>query len=135
VLDTAARLLAPFILLFAAYVVAHGHYGPGGGFQGGVILATALILVRLVRGGRQRWALGPDASLALASAGLALYAGIGFLALAFGGRFLEYAALPLDLAPAQRRALGSFGIEVGVGLAVMGVILVLFDTLTGPEEE
>jgi multicomponent Na+:H+ antiporter subunit B len=132
VLDTAVRLLAPFVLLFAAYVVTHGHYGPGGGFQGGVILAVALILVRIVRGEKTSWGLGRGRSLALASAGLALYAGIGFLALVSGGRFLDYGAARLALAPVQLRALGSFGVEVGVGLAVMGVILLLFDTLAGP---
>jgi hypothetical protein len=51
--------------------------------------------------------------------------------MAFGGSFLDYAALPLDLAPAQLRALGSLGVETGVGLAVMGVVLLLFDTLAG----
>jgi hypothetical protein len=87
--------------------------------------------VRLVRGARTRWTLRPAQSLAVAGAGLALYAGIGFLAMAFGGSFLDYAALPLDLAPAQLRALGSLGVETGVGLAVMGVVLLLFDTLAG----
>jgi len=134
ILDTAVRLLAPMVLLFAVYVVAHGHYGPGGGFQGGVIAAIALLLVQLVRGGRTRWALGARASLALAGAGLALYAGIGFLALAFGGSFLDYGAAPLPLAPAQLRALGSFGVEVGVGLAVTGVVLLLVGALTGRGE-
>jgi multicomponent Na+:H+ antiporter subunit B len=134
VLDTAVRLLAPFVLLFAAYVLTHGHYGPGGGFQAGVLFAIGLLLVRLVRGERTRWALGPRASLALAGAGLALYLGIGFLGPLFGGGFLDYGAAPLDLPPAQLRALGSFGVEVGVGLAVGGVVLVLFDALARATE-
>ena len=135
VLDAAARLLTPFILLFAAYVITHGHYGPGGGFQGGVILAAALILVRLVRGRRQSWGLGPTASLWLASGGLALYAGIGFLGLAFGGSFLDYGVLPLPLDPAHVRAAGSFGIEVGVGLGVMGVMVLIFECLIAWEQK
>ena len=57
VLDAACRLLVPFILLFALYVVAHGHYSPGGGFQGGTIIAAAIIMIRLVRGRATGWGL------------------------------------------------------------------------------
>jgi len=134
VLDTAVRILTPFILLFALYVVAHGHYSPGGGFQGGVILAAALILVNLVHGKDVRWGLRPSTCLTIAAAGLTLYLGIGFLAMAFGGGFLDYGALPLGLAPAQVRAVGTLGIEVGVGLAVMGVLVLVFDALMAWEQ-
>ena len=48
VLDAAVRLLTPFLMLFSAYVLVHGHYSPGGGFPGGAVLAGALVLVRLV---------------------------------------------------------------------------------------
>ena len=134
VLDTAVRLLTPSILLFALYVIGHGHYSPGGGFQGGVISAAALIVVRLVRGRRESWGLDTAESLALAAAGLVLYAGIGFLALLFGGNFLDYGALPLGIDPPYVRVVGSFGIEVGVGLAVMGVMILIFETLVGEEK-
>ncbi|MBM4298745.1 MAG: sodium:proton antiporter, partial [Deltaproteobacteria bacterium] len=50
IVDGVARLLVPFIQIFALYVISHGHYGPGGGFQGGVILAAALMLLRLILG-------------------------------------------------------------------------------------
>lgn len=134
VLDTASRLLTPFIFVFAAYVVAHGHVSPGGGFQGGILLAAALILVRLVR--RERtWGLSPRGALVAACTGVAIFAATGFAALAFGGRFLDYGALPLPLDPAATRAAGSLVIEVGVGLGVMGVMLLIFDALGGPLEE
>ncbi|HUG52800.1 MAG TPA: MnhB domain-containing protein [Vicinamibacteria bacterium] len=134
-LETAVRLLTPFILLFAAYVVGHGHSSPGGGFQGGVVMAAALILIRMVHGGDVRWGLRPATSLGVAAAGLVLYIAIGLLAIVFGGRFLDYGALPLPLAPAQVRATGTFGIEVGVALTVMGVMVFLCDALMGWEEE
>ena len=134
-LDVVVRLLTPFILLFAAYVIGHGHYSPGGGFQGGVILAGALILIRLVRGRGASWGLGPEASLGVASAGLVLYAGIGFASLFFGGNYLDYGALPLPLDPAHVRAAGSFGIEVGVGMGVMGVMVLIFDSLIAWEQK
>jgi len=45
---TGVRLLFPVLLLFGVYVVVHGHLSPGGGFQGGVIIATAFVLRLLV---------------------------------------------------------------------------------------
>ena len=47
VLRVIAKLLIPFILLFGFYVQMHGDYGPGGGFQAGVIVAAAFILYAL----------------------------------------------------------------------------------------
>ncbi len=134
VLDAAARLLTPFILLFAAYVIVHGHYGPGGGFQGGVIMAAALILVRLVRGHRQSWGLSPAASLCLASGGVVAFTAIGLLGLAFGGNFLDYGVLPLPLEAGQVRAVSTFGIELGVGLGVTGAVVLIFESLIAREE-
>jgi multicomponent Na+:H+ antiporter subunit B len=131
VVDAATRLLVPFIMLFAAYVVAHGHYSPGGGFQGGVILAAALILVRLVRGSATEWGLTRDRAVVLACAGVLFYAAIGFVSLLGEGEFLDYGALPLDLDPARLHAVGSFGIEVGVAMGVVGVMVVIFDALVG----
>ena len=131
VLDTASRLLTPLIITFAAYVVAHGHLSPGGGFQGGILLAAVLILVRLVRQDRT-WGLSPRAALMTACAGVALYAATGFAALAFGGRFLDYGVLPLPLESAAIRAAGSLTIEIGVGLGVMGVMALIFEALAGP---
>lgn len=134
VLEPAARLLTPFILTFAAYVVAHGHSSPGGGFQGGVLLAAAVILVRLVRRDRA-WGLSRHAALAAACAGTGLFVVVGLAALPFAGRYLDYGALPLPLAPASVRALGSLTVEIGIALGVMGVMVVVFDTLVRPGGE
>ena len=129
VLDAASRLLVPFVLLFAAYVVAHGHGGPGGGFQGGVLLAAGLILVKLVRGRPGRWDIGTRTALSLGCVGVALFALIGLASLPFGGAFLDYAAPGWLADPVATRVLGTLGIEIGVALTVMGVILVVFDAL------
>ena len=50
VLRVIGRLLIPFILLFALYVQFHGDFGPGGGFQAGVIIAAGLIFFALTHG-------------------------------------------------------------------------------------
>lgn len=78
-LDAASRLMTPFILMFGAYVVMHGHDSPGGGFQGGVIIAACVILVRLVRGRAGGWNLSPETALALTCAGVGIFVGVGLL--------------------------------------------------------
>ncbi len=45
ILQTASKLLFPFITLFGIYVMTYGHLGPGGGFQGGVIIASGVLLM------------------------------------------------------------------------------------------
>ena len=130
VLEAVCRLFVPFMVLFAFYVVIHGHDSPGGGFQGGVILAAAVILVRLVRGEETALGLGRRGALVLSCLGPACYAGIGLLAMAWGGNFLDYGALPLPLEPAEVRAMGTLGIEIGVAMGVTGVIVVIFDALS-----
>lgn len=50
IVRTIARLLFPFMFLFGAYVVAHGHLTPGGGFPGGVIIAASFVMLILAYG-------------------------------------------------------------------------------------
>jgi len=124
------------MLMFGAYVVIHGHYSPGGGFQGGVIFAVAVILARLVHGRDARWGIRPRMALGLACAGAGFYMAIGLLGLLFQGNFLDYDMLPLPLNGAEVRAVGTLGIEIGVALAVTGVLTLIFDALAGmPDEE
>jgi multicomponent Na+:H+ antiporter subunit B len=44
ILRTASAFLAPILLLFGVYIFVHGHLTPGGGFQGGVIIAASVVL-------------------------------------------------------------------------------------------
>ena len=134
-LDAACRLMVPFMLLFALYVIAHGHDSPGGGFQGGTILAATIILIRMVHGQEQTWGLDRVRALRLACAGIALYAGIGVLSLLWQGHYLDYGVLPLPVPTPQVRALGILGIEIGVVMGVTGVFVLIFDALTAWGEE
>jgi len=128
-LDAAARLLVPFMWLFAAYVLIHGHDSPGGGFQAGVILAASLILLRLVRGQDSRPGLTSRDAVTCACAGPLLYGGIGVASLLSGGNFLDYGVLPLPMDPVQVRVIGTLGIETGVMVGVTGVLVLIFDVL------
>lgn len=135
ILDAACRLLVPFMLLFALYVIAHGHDSPGGGFQGGTIIAATIMLIRMVHGQEHTWGLHRVGALRLACAGIALYAGIGLLSVLLQGQYLDYGVLPLPAQTAQVRALGILGIEIGVVMGVTGVFVLIFDALTAWGED
>ncbi|MEQ9465710.1 MAG: DUF4040 domain-containing protein [Haliea sp.] len=120
-----ARLLVPFILLFALFVQFHGEYSPGGGFQAGAIFVAGIILFSLVRGERLALAVIPPRVLLWMSAGGALlYGSVGLAGIAMGGNFLEYSVLADD--PVLGQHIGIIIIELGVGLTVTGVLLSIF---------
>ena len=129
ILDAAARLLAPLVMVFAAYVVAHGHESPGGGFQGGALFASGLILIKLVRGDSRGWELGGTAAIAMACAGVLLFGGTGIAAILAGGTYLDYGAIGMLDDPVVERVVWTTAVEIGVALTVTGVILVIFDAL------
>lgn len=124
-------ILVPFVLIFGLYVVWHGEAGPGGGFQGGVIIATGFILHGLIFGMPSlRRVLSRRLTLILTSLGVLLYAGVGVACIAAGGRFLEYSALN-PAHPSSGQVVGITLVEFGVGLAVFSVMLTIFDELGG----
>ena len=129
VLGATSYLLTPFIILFATYVLVHGHTSPGGGFQGGSILAASVILIRLIRGTKTGLWPGAVTLVGIASGGVFLYLFIGLISILVGSNFLDYSALPLPFEGGQLRAFGSFIIEVGVFIAVAAVLILIFDTL------
>jgi len=125
-----SRTLSPFIMLFALYVIFHGHYSPGGGFQGGTMLAAAVILIRLAAGMDIAQLQFPRAlGMPLGAVGVLIYFGTGVAAMLGGGSFLDYAYLPLPGAAAALRSLGILFVEVGVGLAVVGILVSIYDDL------
>jgi multicomponent Na+:H+ antiporter subunit B len=130
VLRFTAKLLIPFILLFAAYVQFHGDFSPGGGFQAGVIGAAAVIFYALIYGLPAARRLVPDAVVeTMVAAGVLLYAGVGFAGVALGGQFLDYFVLSVDPVHGQER--GIFWVEVGVAITVSGVMLKVFYVFAG----
>tara|TARA_B100000929_G_scaffold46095_1_gene32810 strand:+ start:4869 stop:5288 length:420 start_codon:yes stop_codon:yes gene_type:complete len=120
-----AKLLIPYMLLYALYVQWHGDYGPGGGFQAGVIFAAAVILYALIfdLGNAQR-AIRPWVVNLLVPLGLLLYIGVGIVTILKGGVFLEYGVLEHD--PVHGQHLGILLVELGVGTTVAGVMLTIF---------
>jgi multicomponent Na+:H+ antiporter subunit B len=128
IITTLTRLLTPFIQLFGLYVIMHGHSSPGGGFQGGVILGASFILLAISFGAdevRQRFS---ERMLAVfTSAGVLIFGGIGLLCLILGANYLDYGILPV----VEPRSLGMLGVEIGIGITVMAVMISIFrDLLT-----
>jgi multicomponent Na+:H+ antiporter subunit B len=125
ILRVAAKLLMPFMLLFAVYVQFHGDFGPGGGFQAGVIAATSIVFYAIVFGLAAGRRLVPEPVVeALLALGVLLYAAVGLAGLALGGAYLDYFVLDRD--PVQGQLRGIFWVEAGVALTVAGVMLKLF---------
>jgi multicomponent Na+:H+ antiporter subunit B len=132
-----AALLSPFIAMFGLYIIAHGHYGPGGGFAGGVFLAVGAILPRLTLPEHVAYRLVPTTVGPIAGAiGMLGFLLIGLAPLALGGDFLDYSLLAFGGMEIPRaRYLGILVVEVAVGLAVFGAMILLFDVLTGQAQD
>lgn len=123
-----AKLLIPFVVVFGVYMITHGEIGPGGGFQGGVVIAAAYFLYALVHGLAEVQRVVPRrVTDALAALGVLLYAGVGVAALLRGGRFLEYAALGAPGDAVASRALGMTLVELGVGVTVAATMITIFN--------
>ena len=133
IVQTICSLLIPFIQLFALYVIFHGHYGPGGGFQGGVLLAVSFILQRLYLGKDVSYRkLSPKLALAFAAIGMLIFGLAGIIPMVTGGAFLDYKNLPIPwVHGAELRYLGILIVEIGIGLAVFGSLVLIFDNLVG----
>ncbi|MAO65975.1 MAG: sodium:proton antiporter [Balneola sp.] len=130
------RFLSPYIMVFGFYVIFHGHYSPGGGFQGGTLLAVSLLLIRIASGTQianlqfKDYLATPYAAL-----GVVIYFGTGLVAMIMGGYFLDYEQLPIPgLEAADLRYWGILIIELGIGLTVMTVLTLIYDNMVKGED-
>ncbi len=130
VLRVVAKLLIPFILLFALYVQTHGDFGPGGGFQAGVIFASAFFLYGLIFGAENARRVVPPVVLrGLVALGALIFGGTGVAAILMDGNFLEYAVFAED--PAAGNHIGIWLVELGVGVTVSAAMIAIFISFTG----
>mgnify|MGYP006152728725 FL=1 len=127
VLRIVTKLLLPFILLFGLYVQFHGDFGPGGGFQAGVIFAAGFILYALVFGVGAAQRVLPNGILRAGIAGgVLLFAVVGVISLLLGENYLNYS--PLAHKAKEGQHLGILLIELGVGITVASVMMTVFFT-------
>ena len=130
VLRVVGKLLIPFAVLFALYVQFHGDFGPGGGFQAGVIVAAAVVFYALIYGLPEARRVVPDRVVeAMVALGVLLYAGVGVAGIVLGGNYLDYFVLHANPVEGQHR--GIFWVEAGVAITVSGVMLKIFYLCAG----
>ncbi len=130
ILRIVSKMLIPPILLFALYVQFHGDYGPGGGFQAGVIFAAAIILYAMIFGlGTARRVINKPIIRMLSALGVLIYGSVGVVCLLSGKGFLDYSALAHDAVHGQH--LGILLVEAGVGITVASVMIIIFFTFAG----
>ena len=130
ILRVAVKTLIPFILLYAFYVQFHGDYGPGGGFQAGVIFAAGIILYAMLFGlGAVRRVITQPFVELLSALGVLVYGSVGLVSMLNGGSFLDYSVLANDTIAGQH--LGILLIELGVGLTVASVMIIIFYSFAG----
>ena len=125
ILRVIAKSMIPYILLFALYVQFHGDFGPGGGFQAGVIFAAGFILYSLIFGIENgRKVMPPWLRRALLSIGVIIFGGTGLFGLILGGNFLDYNVLLGN--PVAGQHLGILLVELGVGITVSATMITIF---------
>jgi multicomponent Na+:H+ antiporter subunit B len=120
-----AKLLFPFLLLFALYVQFHGELGAGGGFQAGVIVAATVILFGIIFGLRGAHVIAPPRLIeTMIPLGVFIYGGVGLIGLFAGGNYLDYFVLDHDSVHGQER--GIFWVEIGVLITVASTMIAIF---------
>lgn len=137
IIRVVSKFMVPYILLFGLYVQFHGDFGPGGGFQAGVIIASAIILYGLVYGLTAAQHVAPSWMIEkLIALGLIVYAGTGFVCMSLGGKFLDYNTLEHKVWPEvlpHGQHLGIFAVEFGVGITVTAVMVMIYYAFAGRE--
>jgi len=130
ILRIVTKMMIPYILLFAFYVQFHGDFGPGGGFQAGVIFAAAIFLYTMLFGmSTARRVINQSFIQMLAATGVLLYGSVGVVSLLNGKEFFDYSALSAD--PIAGQHLGILLIELGVGITVASVMIIIFFNFVG----
>ena len=125
ILRIVVKMLIPLILIFAFYVQFHSDFGPGGGFQAGVIFASAIILYSMVFGSsKAHQVVNLNVIRTLTAIGVFLYGGVGIVSMLKGGNFLDYSALLPEATAGQH--IGMLLVELGVGITVASVMIVIY---------
>ena len=127
ILQVVSKMMIPLIALFGFYVQFHGDFGPGGGFQAGVIIASSVILYALVFGvDAAKKAVPPSWVRFGMTLGVLVYGGTGIATWLLGGEFLNYTFFAPESTHAAGQHWGIFSVEVGVLCTVASAMLAIF---------
>lgn len=127
ILRTVSKFLIPLIVVFGLYVHFHGDFGPGGGFQAGVIVAAGVILYALIFGLEAcKLAVPPSWIRIGMTVGVLFYTGTGVVTWFLGGRFLDYDVLSNNPDHPVGQHMGIIFVELGVLFTVATVMVAIF---------
>ncbi|MDY6967115.1 MAG: MnhB domain-containing protein [Spirochaetota bacterium] len=140
IIQKICSIMIPFMQIYSLYILVHGHGSPGGGFQGGCVLAASFILMIVAFDIQEiKSRLTSRRLLGFCGLGVLIYAGAGFVCILLGGNFLDYSVLSTILpgGPIMARYYGMAIIETGVQITVMAVMISIFLDLStsGKHEE
>ncbi|MFQ6067849.1 MAG: MnhB domain-containing protein, partial [bacterium] len=126
VVKTITKFLSPLIILFGVYIVLHGHLTPGGGFPGGVMIASCFVLLTLAYGKEIAYKkLKRSTSSVLESLGILIFLILAVLGIFVGGYFFLNFLPPGH--PLKVVSAGVFPLSyIGIGLEVAGAIFAVF---------
>ncbi|AIL64990.1 putative monovalent cation/H+ antiporter subunit B [Rickettsiales bacterium Ac37b] len=128
ILKVITKLLLPFIMLLALYIQFNGEFSPGGGFQAGIIFASAFILYTMVFGNQAMYKIISSFTLKIyLVSGILMYIIVGIIPILFNKNFLTYSVLITDKLASEK--LGIMLIELGIGITVFSSILLIFLSL------
>jgi multicomponent Na+:H+ antiporter subunit B len=121
------RVIAPFVFTFGLFIMFHGADSSGGGFQGGVIVATVMLMLGIAFGidPLREW-VGESVLVGLLGVGVAAFLGIGVGTVALGGGFLEYHVIETELGIYHATKYGIEAVELAIGVGVASTITGLF---------
>ncbi len=130
ILRITSKLVIPFMFVFALYVQFHGDFGPGGGFQAGVIGAASVILYAIIFGlGAAQRVVPPSVVRFLVPSGVLIFAGVGVIDMLLGGNYLDYSVMGATKVSGQH--LGILLVEFGVLVTVAGTMVAIFYAFAG----
>jgi multicomponent Na+:H+ antiporter subunit B len=132
VVTVTVRILAPFVLTFALFTLFHGTSSVGGGFQGGVVVASTVVTLAFAFGVRDTVAwLSARTLRALVISAPLVFVAVALAGIASGGTFLQFDTLPVP----KPSVYATEAVELGIGATVGAVIVVLFVALAGPSTD
>jgi len=134
ILTTTANGLVPVLLLVSVYLTFRGHNAPGGGFAGGLVMATAVVLRYLADGPRSLDRLRVD-PVTLVGVGLLVALTVAVAPLARGGELLESTIWKLDVPLIGTvKVVSSAGFDIGVHILVLGTVLTVVTAFVRADE-
>jgi multicomponent Na+:H+ antiporter subunit B len=121
------RIVSPFVFTFGLFIMFHGADSSGGGFQGGVIVATVMLMLGIAFGidPLREW-VGESTLVAILTVGVAAFLAIGVGTVALGGGFLEYHVIETELGVYHATKYGIEAVELFIGVIVASTITGLF---------